>query len=317
MDRLQCYVFVLFLLATPAIAQKKTDPHQAKDKTPFVPKLETRPNLPSEETVNAFLKEMFGYDSQLSWKIADIRPSEAEGLAQVTIVMSSPKGQELSRFYVTADGKHALAGQLMPFGTDPFGAERKLLAKEANGPSRGPATAPVTVVEFSDLQCPHCKAAVPVLDKLLGEETNVRFVFENFPLPMHDWAAKAAAYADCVGRASKDAFWKFVQGTFDAQGEITAANADQKLTAVADAAGVKGSDIASCAAKPETEARVQQSVELGKSVRVTGTPALFINGREIENLGGLPYDVLKNLVDFAAKDAANQPATSAAVNHSN
>jgi protein-disulfide isomerase len=314
MYRLQCYLLAVLLLVTLAGAQQKTDPH-AKNNTAFVPKLETRPNLPSEETVNSFLKEMFGYDSQLSWKIADIRPSEAEGLAQVTIVMSGPKGQELSRFYVTADGKHALAGQLMPFGTDPFGADRKLLAKEANGPSRGPATAPVTVVEFSDLQCPHCKAAAPVLDKLLAEEPNVRFVFQNFPLPMHDWAAKAAAYADCVGRASNDAFWKFVEGTFNAQGQITAANADEKLKAAADAAGVKGADIAACAAKPETEARVQQSVALGRAVRVTGTPAVFINGRGIENIGELPYDVLKNLVDFAAKDAGSQPATAAAVSH--
>jgi protein-disulfide isomerase len=315
MHRLQCYLFVLLLLATPALAQKKTDPHPAKSTTAFVPKLEIRPNLPSEETVNAFLKEMFGYDSQLSWKIADIRPSEAEGLAQVTIVMSGPKGQELSRFYVTADGKHALAGQMMPFGSDPFGTDRKLLAKEANGPSRGPAAAPVTIVEFSDLQCPHCKAAAPVLDKLLAQEPNVRFVFQNFPLPMHDWAAKAAAYADCVGRASNDAFWKFVEGTFNAQGEITAANVDEKLKAVADAAGVKGTDMASCAAKPETEARVQESVALGRAVHVTGTPAVFINGRGIENIGELPFEVLKNLVDFAAKDATSQPATAAAVKH--
>jgi protein-disulfide isomerase len=314
MHRLQCYLFVLLLLATPAIAQQKTDPHHAKNNTAFTPKLEIRPNLPSEETVNAFLKEMFGYNSQLSWRIADIRPSEAEGLAQITIVLTGPKGPEVMRFYVTADGKHALAGQLMPFGADPFAADRKLLAKEANGPSRGPATAPVIVVEFSDLQCPHCKAAVPVLDKLLAEETNVRFVFQNFPLPMHDWAAKAAAYADCVGRSSNDAFWKFVEGTFNAQPEITAANADEKLKAVADAAGVKGDDIAACAAKPETEARVQQSVALGRAVRVTGTPALFINGREIENVGALPYTVLKSLVDFAAKDAGSQSATAAAVN---
>ena len=315
MHRSQCYLLALLLLAAPAIAQKKTDPHPAKGKTAFVPKLEIRPNLPSEETVNAFLKEMFGYDSQLSWKIADIRPSEAEGLAQVTIVMSSPKGQELSRFYVTADGKHALAGQMMPFGSDPFGADRKLLAKEANGPSRGPAAAPVTIVEFSDLQCPHCKLAMPVIEKLLGEEPNVRFVFQNFPLPMHDWAAKAAAYADCVSHSSNDAFWKFVDGTFNAQGEITAANADEKLKGLADAAGVKGSDIAACAAKPETEARVQESVALGHSLHVTGTPTVFINGRGIEDLGALPFNVLKNLVDFAAKDAASQPATAAAVNH--
>ena len=98
---------------------------------------------------------------------------------------------------------------------------------------------------------------------------------------MHNWAAKGAAYADCVGRASNDAFWKFVSKTYETQTDITAENADEKLTAIADGAGVKGTDIAACAAKPETKARVDASIALGKSVDVTGTPTLFINGRKI------------------------------------
>ena len=57
---------------------------------------------------------------------------------------------------------------------------------------------------------PHCKEAQPTLDKLMAEDKNVRVVFQSFPLPMHDWAAKAAAYADCVSRSSNDAFWKFI-----------------------------------------------------------------------------------------------------------
>ena len=117
---------------------------------------------------------------------------------------------------------------------------------------------PVTIVEFSDLQCPHCKDAQPMIDKLLAEEPNARFVFQNIRCPSHNWAAKAAYYADCVGRSSKDAFWKFVQGTFDAQSSITESNADEKLTAIADASGVKGADMAACAAKPDTKSRVEQ-----------------------------------------------------------
>ena len=160
----------------------------------------------------------------------------------------------------------------------------------------------MTVVEFSDLQCPHCKDAQPTLDKLMAEDKNVRVVFQSFPLPMHDWAAKAAAYADCVSRSSNDAFWKFIQSVYAAQGDITAANADEKLTGLADAAGVKGADIAACAAKPETVTRVQRSLALGASLEVNGTPTLFINGRKISNVGGLPYEVLKSLTEFAAKE---------------
>lgn len=261
--------------------------------------------LPSEETVNAFMHEMFGYDSTLTWRVVDIRPSEAAGLAEVTVAASSPKGQDTTVFYVTADGKHAVVGQIIPFGAHPFAADLQKLKEGVNGPSRGPADAPVTLVEFSDLQCPHCKAEEPTVDKLLEDDKNVRLVFQNFPLPMHDWAMKAAEYADCVGRSSTDAFWKFVESVYNAQSDITSANADEKLTALADQSGVKGSEIAECAAKPETTTRVQHSIDLGKALNVTGTPTAFINGRQM-NIGGMPEQVLKQFVDFYASQAGQK-----------
>jgi len=275
---------VLVLLAFVAAAQEKDSA-----------------NLPSEETVNSFLQQTFGYDSTVTWKVTAIKPSIAAGLAEVDVVLSNSQGQSATTLYVTPDGKHALTGDILPFGAKPYQPAKEALLKGVNGPSRGPDKAPVTIVEFSDLQCPHCKDAQPIIDKLLTEEPNARFVFQNFPLPSHNWAAKAANYADCIGRSSKDAFWKFVQGTFDAQSSITEANADEKLTAIADTAGVKGAEMATCAAKADTKTRVEQSVALGQSVGVTGTPTVFVNGRRIGNVVGLPPEVLKGLVEFAAK----------------
>jgi protein-disulfide isomerase len=281
--KLICVSFVLLLLSA-VMAQEKASA-----------------NLPSEDTVNSFMQQTVGYDSTVTWKIASIKPSVAEGLTEVSVVLTSAKGQSLSTFYVTPDGKHAVAGEIMPFGAKPYATANEALLKGINGPSRGPEKAPVTIVEFSDLQCPHCKDAQPVIDKLLAAEPNARFVFQNYPLPMHNWAAKAASYADCVGRTSNDAFWKFVQGTFDQQANITESNADEKLTAIADTAGVKGADVAVCANKPDTRARIDKSVALGTAVGVTGTPTVYINGRHIGNVVGIPEDVLKGLVDFAAK----------------
>jgi protein-disulfide isomerase len=295
---LLCFFLVLLLVSLSG-AQQKSSP-KAKDPLPPVPGFSTR--LPSEETVNSFMKQMFGYDPSVSWKIVTIRPSEAEGLTEVLVSMSNAQGQQYSRLYVTTDGQHAVVGDIIPFGAHPFAPAQEAILKGMDGPSRGPADAPVTVVEFSDLQCPHCKEAQPTIDKLMSEEKNVRLVFQNFPLQSHDWAAKAAYYGDCVGRSSPDAFWKYVASVYDAQKDITAANADEKLTALAEQAGAKGAETAACAAKPETAARVQRSIALGTAVGVSGTPTLFINGRKIGNLGGLPYEVLKGLTEFAAKE---------------
>jgi len=136
---------------------------------------------------------------------------------------------------------------------------------------------------------------------LVTAEPTARFVFQNFPLEMHNWAAKGAAYSDCIGRANSDAFWKFVAKTYETQSDITAENADEKLTAIAEGAGVKGSEIAACAAKPETKAHVDASIALGKSVDVTGTPTLFINGRRVGNFDQRLLDVYKSIVEFSGK----------------
>ena len=295
MHRKLALVLLTASLVLAAAAQQKPASHAAAA-TPAPAGM----NVPSEETVNGFMQQTFGYEPQLSWKIVSIKPSPTEGLTEVNLVISGPQGGQNARLYVTADGKHALTGEMMPFGAHPFAATAKELEKSASGPSRGPESAAVTIVEFSDLQCPHCKDTQPTLEKLQNENKNVRLVFENFPLPSHDWSAKAAAYADCIGRGSSDNFFKFVDGVFAAQADITAANADQKLSAIADAAGVKGADIAVCAAKPETQTRVERSMALGKSLEVGATPTLFINGRKIP--GGVDYENLKKLVDFAAKE---------------
>jgi len=292
---MKIYLSIALMLVTLAGAQQKPVTSQPAAKPA------TATGLPSEETVNAFMHKMFGYDPSVTWEVVSIKPSSIAGISEVNVNLKNPQGQQNTKLYVAADGQHALIGEIIPFGSDPFAAARMALEKGIDGPTRGPADAPVTIVEFSDLQCPHCKEAQPTIDKLMSKEKNARLVFQNFPLQSHDWAAKAAAYADCVGRSSNDAFWKFMQGVYDAQSDILTTNADEKLTALADKSGVKGSDIAACAAKPETASRVEHSVALGKSVDVTGTPTLFINGRKIANVAGLPYDMLKQLVEFAAK----------------
>jgi protein-disulfide isomerase len=122
-------------------------------------------------------------------------------------------------------------------------------------------------------------------------------------LPSHNWAEKAAGYVDCVGRASaggasNDAVWKFIQKTFDEQANITEANIDEKLKAIATASGANGDEIAACAVKPDTKTRIEGSLALGKSVGVNGTPTLFINGRNVP--GGAPIELMKKIVDFQA-----------------
>ncbi|MGB7129170.1 MAG: thioredoxin domain-containing protein, partial [Candidatus Sulfotelmatobacter sp.] len=218
--------------------------------------------LPSEATVDSFMQQTFGYEPDVSWKIASIKPAPVPGLAEVNVILASQQGQQSSRFYVTADGQHAVIGEIIPFGAKPFAATDKVLEQGISGPTRGPKNAPVTIVEFGDLQCPACKAAQPTIEKLVAAEPSARFVFESFPLPMHNWALKGAAYADCVAKASNDAFWKFIGTVYADQQDITAENVDQKLTTIATDSGVKGPEIAACATTPKAKADVDASIAM-------------------------------------------------------
>src|SRR3984885_4721115 len=297
-------ICILFLAGTlPAQTASRMAKAKASETPAEKSAVAAASGLPSEATVDSFLHQQFGYETDLTWKISSIKPSAIAGLAEVTVVLASPRGQQLSSFFVAPDGQHALVGEIIPFGARPFDVAKRLLDKGINGPERGPKDAPVTIVEFGDLQCPACKAAQPTIEALVAAEPNARFVFQNFPLEMHNWAAKGAAYADCVGRASNDAFWKFISKVYETQSDITAENTDEKLTAIAEGSGVKGAEIAACAVKPETKARVDASLALGKSVDVTGTPTLFINGRKVGSFDARLADVYKSLVEFAAKEA--------------
>ena len=255
-------------------------------------------HLPTEATVNEFMKHMFGYDASLTWKVESIKPAKDPSVAEVNVIMSGKQGAERVTFYVTPNDEYAISGNMVPFGANPFAKARAALQRGAHGPAKGPANAAVTLVEFSDLQCPHCKEAQPTVEKLLADAPNARFISEQFPLPGHNWAFKGASFAVCVAEENSAAYWKFVDSVHGQQENITESNADQKLTDLANAAGVNGKTTAACAAQPATRQKVEQNIALGKEVGVTGTPALFINGRGTSL--GVPEQVLKQIVDYAA-----------------
>ena len=260
----------------------------------------TSGSQPSEATLNSFLKAMFGWNPDLTWKIAEIKPSEASGITQATVVFSTPKGQQATRMYITPDQKYAFTGDLVPFGADPFAVTRQEL-KNVVGPVHGVQDAPITIVEFGDLECPACKAAQPNITKLVQEEPKVKLIFANYPLEtIHKWALPAAKYLDCLGRANNDAVWKFIATVYEHQSEINEQNVDQMLKGYVKDSGGNPDEIAACVAKPDTEKRVNDSIALGQRLDVNSTPTFFINGRRVVGFSSpqTPYDAVKAMVDY-------------------
>jgi protein-disulfide isomerase len=295
---------VILALAVSAVAQtgekKTTAPPKA---TPVQPAAGSA-TLPSEATVMEFLRHTFGYDQNLKYSVAEIKPAADPSLAEVTVVMNTPEGPQQLKIYVTLNQKFAVSGDFVPFGADPYASNREILQQRANGPARGPADAALTIYEFGDLQCPACKRAQPTIEKLLTDVPTARLVFQQFPLvQLHKWAMLAAKYGLCVARQNNDAYWKFVDTVYDHQDELQSQSEEQvapKLKEYAAAAGVNADQAEKCTSDPAIAVKINDSMILGRDMDVTGTPTLFIGGRKIGNVGGIPYETLKAITEFQA-----------------
>lgn len=261
---------------------------------------------PTKDTVEAFLKTSWGYDSDRVWEVYAIQTTPAPGVSKVTVFAASRKNpQQIATliFYVTPDGKHLISNDVLPFGAQPYEDTRRTLQERATGPSRGAADKKFELVEFADFQCPHCKAAQPTIDRLLQDFPNAHFVFENFPLTsIHTEAYKAAAYGICVAQqGGNPAFFKFADAVFANQENLTPTTSDAALADAVTKAGLDPVKIGACSYTAAAKGPVDASIKLAQDLDVNQTPMLFINGRQIP-VGSvpeqLPYEVLKQIVAY-------------------
>ncbi len=184
-----------------------------------------------------------------------------------------------------------LAGLRDKYAVDTF-LEPMRVAVEADGfPTRGPEGAPVTVVEFSDFECPYCSRVVPALDKVkevYGDK--VRLVFRQFPLNnIHPNAQKAAEASLCAHDQGK--FWPMHDAMFGNQRQLGV----EQLKQAAAGLGLDGEKFAACLDSDSKAEMVQKDLEAGMAAGVSGTPAMFINGRPLS--GAQPFEAIAAIID--------------------
>ncbi len=162
-------------------------------------------------------------------------------------------------------------------------------------PSHGPADAPVTIVEFSDFECPYCQAMLGTIKNVqetYGEK--VRLVYRQFPLnSIHPNAQKAAEASLCANDQGK--FWEMHDLMFEDQRGLSV----EALTKKAESLELDGPTFEECLTSNKYAEQVKQDVMDGTVVGVTGTPAVFVNGRPL--VGNIPYDQLSEIIDDELK----------------
>jgi protein-disulfide isomerase len=158
-------------------------------------------------------------------------------------------------------------------------------------PSKGPSNAPVTIVEFSDFECPFCGGLFPTLRRV--EETykdKIRIVYRQFPLNnLHPHAQKAAEASLCANDQNK--FWQLHDAMFTDQQNLTVDDLKSKASTLS----LNATTFASCLDSGKYVASIRDSIAEGSKLGVDGTPALFINGRYLG--GNQPYDVIAKIIE--------------------
>jgi len=259
---------------------------------------------PTVDEVNSFLKSMWGYDDNRVWQVAAILKTPAPGVAKIVVFVtdkSQPGKGTSTVFFTTPDGKHAIAEKVIDFGAKPFADDRALLQAKADGPAHGAKSNDLMLVEFADLQCPHCKEAQETMKNLAADFPEAKIVFENFPLTdIHPFAAPAAAEGLCIRKAKGDAaFFVYAQNVYDKQEGLTQEMAAATLDAAATAAGADPKAAAACRATQAAKDEVAAELKLGTDIGIDQTPTLVVNGYALP-MGSLPYNVLRRIIAYRA-----------------
>ena len=249
----------------------------------------------SEKKIEAFLRNYFALGPE--YKIAVSAPKEIgnSGLYEVPIEVKSETGGDSIKMYLTKDGRYLLRGELNDLTVDTLAANMAKMKLEG-APVLGNPNAPITIVEYSDFECPVCRGLHDALRGLLPKYPQVKVIFKDYPIEqIHPWARTAALAGRCAYQQDPRAFWKIYDLIYDNQDLISASNAYDKMIDYAGRAGLNADTFKTCLASSQAAAEVDASIANGTLLEVRSTPTLFINGRKL--VGADPH-ALQQYIDY-------------------
>jgi len=299
----------------------------------------------NREAFYRHLRKAFGVPPNLKLSLGELKPSPIPGMLEGTLEFGAPpqaqkqpvvvtkdgryyilsvpyrlgsskvpgfrspfaerEGIEPPPLQVTQDGQFLLTGIFQDMTVDPDAVNRsKIHLKDAVG--WGPADAKVTIVEYSDFQCPHCKKAFEGIEKDVMPQYpgKVRVVFKYYPLTnIHPWAFDAAIAAACAGRHSAEAAHKLQASLFAEQTSLKKEEFRAKVLEFARQAGAEPGAFERCFDKQESKPLVEADVAEATMLDVNGTPTIFVNGRRAPNYTA---EVLKPIIDEMLSEKAEK-----------
>jgi protein-disulfide isomerase len=262
---------------------------------------------PTQRNIEAYLRHLYAFGPDVLLVVGTPKPTPVEGLLETSIDLTIAGNKQTVKFYVSKDGRFLFRGELSDMTKDPL-AESRAQIQTKDAPSLGDPKATVTLVEYSDFECPVCRSLHDVLRGMLPTYAGkVRLVFKDFPLEqIHPWARTAAIAGRCAYQQDPKAFWKMYDFIYDNQEVISAANAWTKMMDYAGQSGMDADAFKTCMASPEAGEAVNASRANGQQLEVNSTPTVFVNGRR---LVGADQHLLEQYINYElAQQKAAKPA---------
>ncbi len=295
------YLFLFLLLSGPGLLAQNRPTTPAKK--PLGPSA-TRTSSPTgsfDKRLEAYLRQLYAWGPSFHLKIGPLKGAPVPGFYEVPVEVTMSGQSDSAVVYVSKDGRYLLRGDLQDMTADPLAVVRSQIHLP-NNPSKGPANAPVVVVEYSDFQCPSCRQLHQTLRTIAPNYPEVRFVFKEFPLSqIHPWAMTAALAGRCAYIQKPEAFWKLHDSIFDSQDIITPENVWQRMLDFAAQAGLDPAAFRSCMGSQQATDALNANVKEGQTLKIANTPTVFVNGRRL--VGGDP-NLLEQFIHY---ELANPP----------
>lgn len=270
-------LILMFVAALPGMAQQPKSAAGGATSATSVPA-----SSQTQKNIEAYLRNLYAFGSDVKLIVGPLKESAVEGIYETNIDVTIGQNKENAKFYVSKDGRFLFRGELSDMTKDPL-AENLAQIRMLDAPALGDPKAPVTIVEYSDFECPVCRNLHDVLRGILPNYPGkLRVIFKDFPLEqLHPWARTAAIAGRCAYQQKPEAFWKVYDLIYDNQEIISAANAWTKMTDYASQSGLDAEAFKSCMASPEASAAVNASHANGDKLEVSSTPTVFVNGRRM------------------------------------
>ncbi|MFP6665293.1 MAG: thioredoxin domain-containing protein [Deltaproteobacteria bacterium] len=263
------------------------------------------PEAPDEAALAELAKRYFIGGGQIpadvEVTVTAFAPFEDTGLHQGDLTLAKDGQSQRIPFHVTADGRWLFISDPIDLTLDPVAAVLEGITLDGSDPALGPDDAVVTIVEYSDFQCPFCSRAEEIMknDVLPKYGDQVRFVYKQMPLvSIHPWAQPASEIGICLFRLSgNEAYWKYHEEVFAQQASLPPSGdaSDQALLALASDAGGDDTAVADCFASGETRDQVEATLAEAEALGVNSTPTFFVNGRKLS--GAQPLEAFSDLID--------------------